>query len=136
MTRATRTPLAPLGANARGGEPNQFGNSPAADAPQGPDFRVIHNSPEFRRMKRRFRLFVFPMSALFLAWYMTFVLLAAYDPELMSQKVLGAINIGLVLGLLQFVSLMLITVLYASYMKRRIDPQVAAIRAKAGVDDQ
>lgn len=87
-------------------------------------------------MKRRFRLFVFPMSALFLAWYMTFVLLAAYDPELMSRKVLGAINIGLVLGLLQFVSLMLITVLYASYMKRQIDPQVAAIRAKAGVDDQ
>lgn len=87
-------------------------------------------------MRRRLRIFIFPMTALFLTWYMTFVLLAAYAPEFMSRKVLGAINIGLMLGMLQFVSLAVITVLYSSYMKRKIDPQVAAIRDKAGVDAQ
>lgn len=136
MTRATRTPIAPLGADNRRGGQNQFGG-PARDTrpkSDAPDFLEIHSSPEFVKMKRRFRLFVFPMSALFLSWYMTFVLLAAYAPEFMSRKVLGAINVGLVLGLLQFVSLMVITTLYSSYMKRKVDPLVAEIRDKAGVN--
>ena len=44
------------------------------------------------------------MTGLFLAWYLLYVLLADYAHDFMSTKVVGNINIGLILGLLQFVS--------------------------------
>lgn len=138
MTRATRSPITPIGAGGQGAAPNQFGAAPAGPAPDpgAPDFAAIQRSREFGVIRRRLRRFVFPMTFLFFAWYMVFVLLAAFAPGIMSRPVLGSINFGIVLGLLQFVSLMLITTLYSSFMKRRIDPAVAEIRRKAGVDDQ
>src|ERR1700754_1053567 len=45
-------------------------------ANQGPDFAAIRNGAEFGVLRRRLRRFIFPMSALFMGWYMTFVLLA------------------------------------------------------------
>lgn len=98
-----------------------------------PDFVAIHNSAEFTELRRRFRRFVFPMSAAFFLWYLTYVLLAAYAREFMSQKVVGSVNVGLVLGLLQFVSTIAITAGYLRYARRKIDPKVRAIRAAAGV---
>ena len=50
----------------------------------------------------------------------------------MSQVVFGHINMGLVLGLAQFVTTMVITGAYAYYMRKHIDPQVDEIRARAG----
>ena len=52
-----------------------------------------------RRAARRFRRFVFPMTALFLAWYFLYVLLAAFAPDFMATKVVGNINVGLLFGL-------------------------------------
>ena len=49
------------------------------------------------------------MSAAFLIWYLLYVLLASYAPGFMSIKVLGNINVGLIFGLLQFVSTFVIT---------------------------
>jgi uncharacterized membrane protein (DUF485 family) len=95
-----------------------------------PDFVAIHGSEEFGELRRRFRWFVFPMSALFFLWYLTYVLLAAYARGFMSQRLIGAINVGLVLGLLQFVSTLAITAAYLRYARRRIDPQVLLIRGK------
>ena len=48
---------------------------------------AIQRTDDFVELRRRFRRFVFPMTALFLAWYFLYVLLAAYAPEFMSQKV-------------------------------------------------
>ena len=97
-----------------------------------PDFVAIQNSPEFAELRHRFRRFVFPMSALFFVWYLTYVLLAAYARGFMSQRLVGAVNVGLVLGLLQFVSTLMITAGYVRYARRRLDPAVAALRARAG----
>lgn len=97
-----------------------------------PDFVAIHNSPEFIELRRRFRRFVFPMSALFFLWYLGYVLLAAYARDFMSQQVFGTVHVGLVLGLLQFVSTLAITAGYLRFARRQLDPQVAAIRTKAG----
>jgi uncharacterized membrane protein (DUF485 family) len=55
----------------------------------------VQASTEFVELRRRFRRFVFPMTALFLAWYFLYVLLAAYAPGFMSTKVFGNINVGL-----------------------------------------
>lgn len=100
---------------------------------RGPDFAAIRGSTEFGVLRRRSRRFVFPVIGLVMAWYMTFVLLAAYAHGFMSTKVLGLINIGIVLGLAQFLSTVVVMVLYCRYAKRRLDPAVEAVRARAGV---
>lgn len=90
----------------------------------------VQNSPEFRELRRRFRKFVFPMTALFLAWYFLYVLLAAYAPEFMSIKVFGNINVGLLFGLGQFVSTFAITVLYVRWADREFDPRAEALHER------
>ena len=92
----------------------------------------VRASPEFRALRRRLRRFVFPMSALFLGWYLTYVLLASYAKPFMATKVAGNITVGLVLGLLQFVSTFVITTLYVRFARRSVDPAAAAIRARMG----
>jgi uncharacterized membrane protein (DUF485 family) len=113
-----------------------IGSAPgAAGGPgEGPDFAAIHDSAEFTALRSRFRRFVFPMTALFLLWYLTYVLLAAYAKDLMSVRVFGVVNIGLLMGMAQFASTIAITALYVRWARTRIDPRVAEIRAAAGVD--
>ncbi len=110
--------------------------APVHGAPGAPDFAAIHDSEEFTALRSRFRRFVFPMAALFFLWYLTYVLLAAYAHDFMSHRLFGLVTVGLVLGLLQFASTIAITVAYVRYARRRLDPQVAAIRAGAGVTEQ
>jgi uncharacterized membrane protein (DUF485 family) len=99
-----------------------------------PDFAAIHDSPEFAALRRRYRRFVFPMTTLFVLWYLTYVLLAAYAREFMSHRLFGLVTVGLVLGLLQFVSTAAITLGYVRFARRHLDPEVAALRAVTGVD--
>ena len=93
------------------------------------DYPAIENSSEFRELKRRHRSFVFPIAIGFLVWYFAYVLLADYAHEFMSTPVFGNINLGLLLGLLQFISTFAITTWYVSYANRRIDPVATEIRA-------
>ncbi|MTJ64681.1 DUF485 domain-containing protein [Nocardia seriolae] len=94
-----------------------------------PDWTEVYDSPEFQRLRSRFRRFVFPMTALFLAWYALYVLLADYAHHFISQQVAGNITVGLVFGLLQFLSTFVITGLYVRYADRTLDPMAERIRA-------
>ncbi|CCF62692.1 putative membrane protein involved in acetate transport [Nocardia cyriacigeorgica GUH-2] len=85
-------------------------------------------SPEFQELRTRLRRFVFPMTALFLTWYLVYVLLGAYAHDFMATTLFGNINVGLVLGLGQFVSTFVITGLYVRFANRELDPRAAAIR--------
>lgn len=91
-------------------------------------YQDVQDSPDFQELRARLRRFVFPATAGFLLWYLAYVLLASYAREFMAIKVLGNINIGLVLGLLQFVSTFAITVIYVRYAERRLDPLAKSIR--------
>jgi uncharacterized membrane protein (DUF485 family) len=102
-------------------------------APTEIDFIAVQRSDEFVLLRRRLRRFVFPMSALFFGWYLCYVLLAAYAHGLMSRRISGEITVGLVLGVLQFVTTILIMIGYLRYARARIDPQVAAVRSSIGV---
>lgn len=102
------------------------------DSAGEPDFAAIRAQPEFVALRRRLIRFVFPAAALFFGWYLTYVLLAAYATEFMSLRVFGSVNVGLLLGLSQFVSTVMIMVLYSRFARRRVDPQVAALRERAG----
>ena len=97
-----------------------------------PDYAAIHADPRFTDVRRRISRFVFPVSALFFCWYLTFVLLAAYAPGFMGLRVFGNVTVGLLLGLSQFVSIIVIMLYYARFARRRIDPRVAALRSPAG----
>ena len=92
------------------------------------DFKKVQSTKRFQGLRKRHRSFVFPMAVAFLLWYFAYVLLADYAAEFMSIKVWGNINIGLLMGLLQFVSTFAITGWYVSYSNRKLDPIAAEIR--------
>ena len=94
----------------------------------------LQGSPEFDELRSRFRKFVFPMTALFLTWYFLYVLLSTYAPAFMSTKVFGNVNIGLILGLGQFVSTFVITIIYVRWADREFDPRAAALAKTIGED--
>jgi len=98
--------------------------------PSGQQFVTIQASPEFAELRRKLRRFVFPMTALFLAWYATYVLLGAFAHDFMAIKVFGNINVGLLIGLGQFLTTFIITGLYVRFAHRELDPRAEAIRSK------
>ncbi len=91
-------------------------------------YEEVQRTPEFQELRHRLRSFVFPMSVGFLLWYLLYVLLASFAPAFMATKLVGNINIGLVIGLLQFVSTFAITTVYVRYANRRLDPAGAKLR--------
>ena len=91
----------------------------------------IQASPEFHELRSKLRRFVFPMSAFFLIWYAVYVLLGAYAHGFMAIKLWGNINVGLVIGLGQFVTTFAITGIYVWFANRQLDPRAAGIRAAA-----
>ncbi|WP_214365792.1 DUF485 domain-containing protein [Pseudonocardia sp. H11422] len=94
----------------------------------GTIYEQVQDSPEFADLRRRLRNFVFPMSVAFLLWYLAYVLLASYAPGFMATKVLGNINIGLIIGLLQFVTTFAITTVYVRYANKHLDPAAERLR--------
>jgi uncharacterized membrane protein (DUF485 family) len=96
----------------------------------GTSYEEVQASSEFAEHRKGFRKFVFPMTGLFLAWYFLYVLMAAYAKDFMSTKVVGNINIGLIFGLLQFVSTFAITMIYARWADRQFDPTAERLRER------
>jgi uncharacterized membrane protein (DUF485 family) len=96
--------------------------------PGGIDYIEVENSPKFKELKRRQRSFVFPMAVAFLVWYFAYVLLSSFAREFMAQQVWGAITVGLLLGLGQFVTTFIITMTYVSFANRKLDPLSAELR--------
>ncbi len=91
-------------------------------------YLTVQESPEFQELRRRYRGWVLPVAAGALVWYFVYVALAAYAPGFMGHPVLGNINVGLVLGLLQFVSTFVVTGLYIRYANRVLDPVSERLR--------
>ncbi|GIE87233.1 DUF485 domain-containing protein [Actinoplanes regularis] len=82
----------------------------------------VQNSDEFGRLRRTLRNFIFPTTIAFILWYALYVLLSAYARDFMAIKLVGNINIALVLGLLQFVSTFVIAWYYSRFAAQKIDP--------------
>ena len=133
MTQVVHTPIAGRSPGTPGPGFGGITRPAPAPPPGTPDFTAIRNSPEFTALRRRLRRFVFPMSALFFLWYLTYVLLAAYARGFMSARLFGSVTVGLAFGLGQFVSTIGITVLYVRFARNKIDPRVRRIRATAGI---
>lgn len=95
---------------------------PSAAAPDDPEFAALAQDPDFLALRRKFRAFVFPMTAAFLAWYLLYVVLSAWARDFMGHKVIGVVNVAFVFGLLQFVSTFAIAAAYSRFAARTLDP--------------
>jgi uncharacterized membrane protein (DUF485 family) len=107
--------------------PEAIDSNPAA-AISGDRYLEVQASPEFQELRSRLRRFVFPMTAFFIVWYGVYVLLGAFAHDFMAIQVFGNINVGLIIGLGQFLSTFVITGLYVRFANRELDPRAAAIR--------
>jgi len=87
-------------------------------------------SPEFAELRARLRRFVFPMTAFFLVWYGIYVVLGAFAHDFMTTQVWGNVNVGLLIGLGQFLTTFVITGLYVRFANRELDPRATAIRER------
>jgi uncharacterized membrane protein (DUF485 family) len=92
------------------------------------EYRQAQDSPEFTELRRRFRSFAVPTTIAFLAWYLLYVLLSTYAHGFMATKVFGNVNVGILLGLGQFVTTFLITQLYVRHAGRSTDPVADEMR--------
>jgi uncharacterized membrane protein (DUF485 family) len=106
------------------------GELPPTDEERRTPHELMKESPEFGALRRRLRGFAFPMTALFLLWYVAYVLLASYARDLMATPVLGGINLGLVIGLAQFATTFALTAAYVRFARRRLDPLAAQLRER------
>lgn len=105
------------------------------------DFPEVQRSDQFQTLRRTHRSFVFPMTVVFLIWYLAYVIVAAFAPEFMAIQVWGNINLGIILGLAQFVTTFIITGGYVYYANRKIDPLATDLResmeaAGAGIEEE
>jgi uncharacterized membrane protein (DUF485 family) len=96
--------------------------------PTPDEYLAVAASPEFQELRRTLRRFVFQTTAFFLIWYATYVVLGAFAHDFMAIKVWGNINVGLLIGLGQFVSTFLITGIYVRFANRELDPRAEKIR--------
>ena len=88
----------------------------------------VEHSERFQELRRRHRSIAFPLTIAFLAWYFLYVLMAAYAHDFMAHKLWGNITVGLIFGLLQFVSTFVITAVYVRFATRNLDPVAEEIR--------
>ena len=96
--------------------------------PTPQEYEEVQQSPEFQELRHRYRGFSFPMTAAFLAWYFAFVFASIFATEWMGTTVPVFGNIGIVFGLLQFVTTGLITWLYVRHANNKLDPLATEIR--------
>ena len=94
------------------------------------EYRAAQDSPEFIELKRRFRRFAFPMTVAFFTWYLLCVLLSTYASDFMATRVFGNVNVGILLGLAQFVTTFAITHLYVAHANRQTDPIADEMRGR------
>ncbi|MDY3126839.1 MAG: DUF485 domain-containing protein [Corynebacterium sp.] len=103
---------------------------PRRRQPTAEEFKAMQKSPQFMELRGTYRRFAFPMTLAFMVWYLSYVVLGVFAPNLMSIEVFPGWNVALIFGLLQFLTTFLITWIYVRYANKNIEPRSAAIRSE------
>src|SRR3954449_11383476 len=99
------------------------------------DWEAIEQSPEFQELVHRRRSFVVPCTVFFLSWYLGFILLCAYAPDFMGERVYQGLTVGYCLALTQFAMVFGLGLWYLRRADHEFDPLAErAIEAYAGAD--
>ncbi|MET8700367.1 DUF485 domain-containing protein [Kitasatospora sp. NPDC004723] len=105
---------------------------PASEPVPGPSsievYRAVQRSAAFQRIRHSYRTFVFPVSGVFLAWYLLYVAAQAAAPALMRTPVAGPVNVAWLLGLLQFATTFVLAWLYARNARTKRDRAALSLR--------
>lgn len=96
--------------------------------PTAEEFIAAQKSPEFQELRSKQRGFTFPLAILGIAWFVVYVLLAMYAPNFIAAKVFGNVNVGILMGIGQFVTTFAITWAYVKYADKNLEPRSRAIR--------
>lgn len=84
-------------------------------------------TPEFVLLRRRLVRFILPATAVFLAWFLCYLVLNAWHKDLLSMRLAG-IPVVLMFAFGQFVSTFALTAAYNRYAERHLDPLAAQLR--------
>ena len=87
-----------------------------------PVYDRLHESSDFIELRKRYRGFVIPATAAFLAWYLLYVVMSNWAGDFMAIKVVGNINVALIFGLLQFATTFGLAFMYSRYSNAKLDP--------------
>ncbi|MFF3401953.1 DUF485 domain-containing protein [Streptomyces sp. NPDC002659] len=113
--------------------PLHYWQEPAPPAPprqpSDPHRNVRALSSAYRRLRR-----VATLTAL--GYFVLFLLLSAYAPDLMTSKITGGLNIALLLGLIQLPVSLIAVAAYERSARRRVDPLADAVRLQAAPTTQ
>ncbi|MEW2296933.1 DUF485 domain-containing protein [Streptomyces sp. NPDC006743] len=88
----------------------------------------VQRSAAFQEVRRRYRRFVVPAVAVFLVWYVAYVVTATTAPGLMARPVAGAVNVAILAGLGQFLTTFLLAWAYARHARLRRDRAALELR--------
>ncbi len=113
-------------------------SEPDQAARHDPVYDRLHESSDFIELRKRYRGFVIPATAAFLAWYLLYVILSNWAGDFMATQVVGNINVALIFGLLQFVTTFGLAYAYSRYSNAKLDPLARDLeqsyRDQAGTD--
>ncbi|AZQ37911.1 DUF485 domain-containing protein [Streptomyces cyaneochromogenes] len=110
------------------GELDDTGAPEATPPTAGDVYLEVQRSAAFREVRSRYRRFVVPAVAVFLSWYVAYVVAATAAPGLMARPVAGAVNVAMIAGLGQFLSTFLLTWAYARHARLRRDRAALELR--------
>ena len=102
------------------------------------DWEAIERSDEFRELIKKRRSFVVPATIFFLAYYMTFIIVAGYAPDFMGESVYEGLTVGYCYALTQFVMVFVLGLWYLRKSDQVFDPladKVVAAAAEREGDD-
>ena len=102
--------------------PPEPGGSHDQAARHDPVYDRLATEAEFLELRRRYRGFVIPATAVFLSWFLLYVAMSTWATDFMGHRLFGNINVALVFGLLQFVTTFGIAYLYSRFSNARLDP--------------
>lgn len=94
------------------------------------EFHRVQQSEQFADLKKVFRSFAFPMTVVFLVWYLAYVFSSIFAKDLMMTPVFGNVTLGFLFGIAQFASTFFITWLYIRHMNKKVDPIAGEIRTE------
>ncbi|GAB3685120.1 hypothetical protein GCM10027589_54140 [Actinocorallia lasiicapitis] len=94
-------------------------------------YASIASDRKFRLLRGRFRRWVAAVVVVFIGWYFVYIVLSAFARDFMSHPIVGNINVGMVLGVLQFLSTFLIAYYHTRFARANLDPLSEQLRTEA-----
>ncbi|MCX6090735.1 MAG: DUF485 domain-containing protein [Candidatus Atribacteria bacterium] len=96
------------------------------------DEKKIFQEQEFQELYRKRRLVSFVLTFLTMGIYIFFILLDAFDREIMAYKVFGGVTLGISMGIGVIIFSWILTGIYVVWANQKYDRQIESFRRKVG----